>query len=43
MKIEITKLQKVEVPSEFQKEEGCVAFQSVKVKINNYFNRLKAV
>jgi hypothetical protein len=39
MKIEITKLQKVEVPSEFQKEEGCVAFQSVKVIIN-FFGKI---
>lgn len=34
--LEITKLQKVEVPTEFQKEEGCVAFQLVKVVINFY-------
>ena len=25
MKVEITKMQKVEVPVEYQKEEGCVA------------------
>ena len=31
MKVEITKMQKVEVPVEYQKEEGCVAFQLVKV------------
>ena len=36
MKLEITKLQKVEVPAEYQKEEGCIAFQSVKVVINYY-------
>ena len=36
MKIEIIKLQKVEVPAEYQKEEGCIAFQLVKVIINFY-------
>lgn len=34
--LEIVKMQKVEVPTEFQKEEGCVAFQLVKVIINFY-------
>jgi len=36
MNIQITKLQKVEVPTEYQKEEGCVAFQLVKVVIDFY-------
>ena len=36
MKLEITKLQKVEVPAEYQKEEGCIAFQLVKVVIDFY-------
>jgi hypothetical protein len=36
MKIQITKLQKVEVPTEYQKEEGCIAFQLVKVVIDFY-------
>ena len=36
MKLEITKMQKVEVPAEYQKEEGCVAFQLVQVVINFY-------
>ena len=36
MKLEITKMQKVEVPAEYQEEEGCVAFQLVKVVINFY-------
>lgn len=36
MKVEITKMQKVEVPVEFQIEEGCVAFQLVKVAIDFY-------
>lgn len=29
--IQIEKLQKVEVPVEYQKAEGCVAFQSVRI------------
>jgi hypothetical protein len=36
MKVQITKMQKVEVPTEYQKEEGCVAFQLVKVVIDFY-------
>lgn len=36
MKLEITKMQKVEVPAEYQKEEGCIAFQLVKVVIDFY-------
>ena len=36
MKLEITKLQKVEVPAEYQKEEGCIAFELVKVVIDFY-------
>lgn len=36
MKLKITKLQKVEVPAEYQKEEGCIAFQLVKVVIDFY-------
>lgn len=36
MKLEITKLQKVEVPAEYQKEEGCIAFQLIKVVIDFY-------
>lgn len=36
MKLEIIKLQKVEVPAEYQKEEGCIAFQLVKVVIDFY-------
>lgn len=34
--IEITKMQRVDVPAEYQKEEGCVAFQTIKVIINFY-------
>jgi len=34
--IKITKLQKVEVPVEFQEEEGCVAFQMVKFEYTFY-------
>ena len=34
--IEITKMQRVEVPTEYQQEEGCIAFQTVKVVINFY-------
>ena len=36
MKVEITKMQKVEVPAEYQKEEGCIAFQLIKVVIDFY-------
>ena len=36
MKLEITKLQKVDVPAEYQKEEGCIAFQLIKVVIDFY-------
>ena len=34
--IEITKLQRVDVPTEYQEEEGCIAFQTVKVVVNFY-------
>ena len=34
--IEITKLQKVDVPVEYQKEEGCIAFQTIKVVVYFY-------
>jgi hypothetical protein len=34
--LEIIKMQKVEVPAEYQKEECCVAFQLIKVVINFY-------
>jgi hypothetical protein len=34
--IKIEKLQITEVPVQYQKEEGCVAFQLVKVVINFY-------
>ncbi len=34
MTVEITKMQKTEVPVEFQEEEGCVAFQLIKVVID---------
>jgi hypothetical protein len=34
--IKIEKLQITEVPVQYQKEEGCVAFQLVKVFINFY-------
>ena len=34
--IEITKMQRVDVPAEYQKEEGCIAFQTIKVVINFY-------
>lgn len=34
--IEITKMQRVDVPTEYQKEEGCIAFQTIKVVINFY-------
>lgn len=43
MKLEITKMQRVEVPAEYQKEEGCVAFQLVKVVINFYGNLIEDV
>ncbi len=43
MKIEITKMQKVEVPAEYQEEEGCVAFQLVKVVINFYGKMIEDV
>jgi hypothetical protein len=36
MKLEITKMQRVDVPTEYQIEEGCVAFQLVKVVIDFY-------
>ena len=29
--IKIEKLQKTEVPSQYQKEEGCIAFQMIKL------------
>jgi hypothetical protein len=32
--LEIIKLQRTDVPVEYQKEEGCVAFQLVNFKIN---------
>lgn len=41
--LEITKMQKVEVPAEYQKEEGCVAFQLIKVVINFYGNKIEDV
>jgi hypothetical protein len=34
--IKIQKLQIVNVPTEYQKEEGCVAFQMVKLTYNFY-------
>lgn len=34
--VNITKLQKTNVPVEFQKEEGCVAFQMVKFEYAFY-------
>ncbi len=34
--IKITKMQRVDVPTEYQKEEGCVAFQTIKVTIEFY-------
>jgi len=34
--IKIQKLQIVNVPAEYQKEEGCVAFQMVKLTYNFY-------
>ena len=34
--INITKLQRVDVLVEYQKEEGCIAFQTIKVVINFY-------
>ena len=34
--IQIKMLQKVEVPAQYQKEEGCIAFQTIKVVINFY-------
>ncbi|MCP4665151.1 MAG: hypothetical protein GY849_02200 [Deltaproteobacteria bacterium] len=34
--IKTTKLQKTEIPTEYQKEEGCVAFQKVKFEYNFY-------
>ena len=43
MKLEITKMQKVEVPTEYQKEEGCVAFQLVKVVILFYGKMIEDV
>lgn len=41
--IRVTKLQKVEVPAEYQKEEGCVAFQLVKFEYNFYGNLQSAI
>lgn len=43
MKVEITKLQKVVVPFEHQEEEGCVAFQLVKVVIDFFGNKIEDV
>ena len=43
MKLEITKMQKVEVPTEYQKEEGCVTFQLVKVVIHFYGKMIEDV
>lgn len=43
MKVEITKLQKVVVPVEYQAEEGCVAFQLVKVVIDFFGNKIEDV
>lgn len=43
MKVEVTKMQKVEVPVEYQKEEGCVAFQLVKVVIDFYGKSIEDV
>jgi hypothetical protein len=37
-KIKITKLQRVDIPVEHQKEEGCIAYQNIKVVINFYGN-----
>ena len=34
--IKIEKLQKIEVPTQYQKEEGCIAFQMVKLTYTFY-------
>ena len=34
--IQIKKLQRVDVPTEYQKEEGCIAFQKVEITFGFY-------
>ncbi len=34
--IQVQKLNKIEVPTEYQKEEGCTAFQIVRLTYNFY-------
>ena len=34
--VKIEKLQKTDVPTEFQKEEGCVSFQKVRIQYEFY-------
>ena len=43
MTVEITKMQKTEVPVEFQEEEGCVAFQLIKVVIDFFGSKREDV
>jgi hypothetical protein len=38
--IEITKLQTIEVPKQYQKEEGCIAFQMVKLSYFFYGKKM---
>lgn len=37
--LKITKLQRTEVPAEFQKEEGCVAFELCEFEYSFYGNK----
>lgn len=41
--VTITKLQRTDVPVEFQEEEGCVAFQLIKFEYNFYGNKQSEV
>ena len=41
--IKIEKFQKTEVPSEYQKEEGCVSFQMVKISYSFYGKEMSEV
>lgn len=41
--IEITKMRRTEVPAEYQNEEGCIAFQLIKVVINYYGNLIEDI
>lgn len=41
--IKITKMQRIDVPSEYQKEEGCIAFQNIKAEICFYGNLIEEI